>query len=321
MDSLPVNPSLSRREFLAASTAGAIALGVAEGGAKAGIPTRTLGKTGVTVPVLGLGTAPPGHLPEKEAIALYHACIDAGVTYLDTAPRLGGYANAQKYLAPVLKERRKEVFVVTKCFEPDGDKALALLRENLKELGIEQADLVYAHSLGANEMPPEQVLGKSGVCQALTKAKRDGLTRFVGASGHNRPGRFLQAMKEWDFDVMMNAVSLVSRHIYDFEGTVWPEAAKKEIALVAMKVYGGGASGGTWQSRTPESLRRASFRYALGLPNLAVMVLGMKSPQELRQNLDWLKDYQPLTREELAQLEAPTRDLAKTWGNVYGAVS
>ena len=39
-------------------------------------------------------------------------------------------------------------------------------------------------------------------------------------------------------DVMMNAVSLVSRHIYDFETKVWPLASKKKVALAAMKIFG-----------------------------------------------------------------------------------
>ena len=46
----------------------------------------------------------------------------------------------------------------------------------------------------------------------------------------------------------------------------------------------------------------------------------MKSTGELKQNLEWLKDYKPLTRDELAALEGPTRELAKKWGNLYGAV-
>ena len=244
------------------------------------------------VPAIGLGTAPAGHLPEKEAVALYHACLDAGVTYLDTAPALGGYGDAQRFLAPVLKERRDQAFVVTKCFEPDGEKALALLKKNLKELGIDRADLVYAHSIGADEMPPEKVFGKAGVCAALTKAKRDGLTRFVGVSGHNRPARFLRALEEWEYDVQMNAVGLVARHTYDFEGKVWPAAAKKGIGLAAMKVFGGAAGGKDWSARLPEELRPAAFRYALGLPGVAVVVLGMKSQDELKQNLEWLKGVQ-----------------------------
>src|SRR5467141_1440921 len=51
------------------------------------LPRRRFGKTEESVPVLGLGTGPAGMgLPDERAIALYHAAIDAGVTYLDTAP-------------------------------------------------------------------------------------------------------------------------------------------------------------------------------------------------------------------------------------------
>jgi aryl-alcohol dehydrogenase-like predicted oxidoreductase len=315
--------SVSRREFLAATAAGAVAAGATatDPPAPARLPQKRLGNTGVTVPAIGLGTAPAGHLPRKEAVALYHACLDAGVTYLDTAPALGGYGDAQTFLAPVLKERRQEAFVVTKCFEPDGEKALALLKSNLNELGVERADLVYAHSIGADEMPPETVFGKTGVCAALTKAKRDGLTRFVGVSGHNRTARFLRALDEWEYDVQMNAVGLVARHTYDFEGKVWPAAAKKNVGLAAMKVYGGAAGGRDWSARLPERLRSAAFRYALGLPGVAVVVLGMKTEDELRQNLEWLKAFKPLTGDELAALEGPTRALAMKWGSVYGAVS
>jgi aryl-alcohol dehydrogenase-like predicted oxidoreductase len=313
---------VSRREFLAATAAGAVAAGASAGpAAPAKLPQKKLGNTGVTVPAVGLGTAPAGFLPEKDAVALYHACMDAGVTYLDTAPALGGYGDAQKFLAPVLKERRDEAFVVTKCFEPDGEKALALLKSNLRELGIDRADLVYAHSIGADEMPPEKVFGKGGVCEALTKAKKDGLTRFVGVSGHNRPERFLTALKEWDYDVQMNAVSLVARHVYNFEGKVWPEVARKGVGLAAMKVFGGAPGGDDWSARLPERLRRPAFRYALGLPGVAVVVVGMNSRDQLKQNLEWLKEYEPLSKDELAALEEPTRELARKWGSVYGAVS
>jgi aryl-alcohol dehydrogenase-like predicted oxidoreductase len=317
----PAREPVTRREFLAATAAGAVASGAAADPPAARLPQKKLGNTGVTVPAIGLGTAPAGFLLEKDAVALYHACLDAGVTYLDSAPALGGYGDAQKFLAPVLKDRRAEAFVVTKCFEPDGEKALALLKKNLQELGIDRADLVYAHSIGSDEMPPEKVFGKGGVCEALTKAKKDGLTRFVGVSGHNRPDRFLTALKEWEYDVQMNAVSLVARHVYDFEGKVWPAAAKKGIGLAAMKVFGGAPGGKDWSARLPGELRPAAFRYALGLPGVAVVVLGMKSKDELKQNLEWLKGYKPLGKDELAALEGPTKELAKKWGSVYGAVS
>jgi len=312
---------LSRRDFLAAGAAAAVASS-AVAADKETLPQKVLGRTGVKVPVLGLGTAPAGYRPLKEAVAFYHQCIDKGVTYLDTAPKFAGYGDAQVYLGHVLKERRKEVFLVTKCWEPDGEKALALLKKNLAELQIEQADLVYAHSIGDDKMVPEKIHAKDGVCQALDKAKKDGLTRFTGVSGHSRPDRFLKALQEWDFDVMMNAVSLVARHTYNFEEKVWPVAAKKGVALAAMKVLGG-APGGEKQpkgARVPKEMNQSALRYALGLPQVSVVVLGIHDVEELDQDLKWVKDYKPLTADELAALEKPSKELAEKWKAVYGPV-
>ncbi len=322
----PPPESVSRRQFLQAAGAGAaLALATSRLPAddKPTLPQKVLGRTGVKVPVLALGSAPGGFRPEKEAVAHYHACIDAGITYLDTAPKFAGYGNAQVYLGHVLKERRKEVFVVTKLAEPDGEKALKLLQSNLKELQIEQADLVHAHSIGDDKMAPEKIYAADGVCKALEKAKKDGLTRFLGVSGHNRPDRFVKALEAWDFDVMMNAVSLVARHIYNFEEKVWPAAAKKGVALVAMKVFGG-APGGQEKpkgSRLADDLKQAGLRYALGLPQVTTVVLGIHDDEELKQNLGWVRAFKALSEDEVKELDRPTRDLAKEWGNVYGAVS
>src|SRR5262245_6796970 len=123
-------PGPSRRELLAAGAGTALALTAAAtqqtDKPKAALPQKTLGRTKVKVPILGLGTAAAGHRKEKEAVAFFNQCIDSGLTYLDTAPEFTGYGKAQKYLGQVLKERRKEVFLVTKCYEPDGEKALKL---------------------------------------------------------------------------------------------------------------------------------------------------------------------------------------------------
>jgi aryl-alcohol dehydrogenase-like predicted oxidoreductase len=315
----------SRRDFLQAACVGAAALsaGVLPAAEKATLPQKALGKSGVKVPALGLGTAPGGYRPEKEAVAFYHHCLDSGLTYLDTAPEFAGYGKAQVYLGQVLRERRKEVFLVTKCWEPDGEKALALLKKNLKELQTDHADLVYAHSIGDDKMTPEKIYAPGGVCKALEKARKDGLTRLVGVSGHNRPERFLKALSEWDYDVQMNAVSLVARHIYNFEEKVWPAAAKKGVGLAAMKVFGG-AVGGEKQpkgARLPTDYLRSALRYALGLPQVSVVVVGIHDAEELKRNLEWLQVYQPLTADELAALTRPTRELASQWKAVYGPVT
>ena len=156
-------------------------------------------------------------------------------------------------------------------------------------------------------MDPKKIYAKDGVCKALEKAKKDGLTRFLGVSGHNRPARFLQALKEWDFDVMMNAVSLVSRHIYDFESKVWPEAAQEEGGAggdEGLRRRGAAQREEPQGARLPDELKPAALRYALGLPQVSTVVVGIHDDEELKQNLAWVKDYKPLGADELKKHDA-----------------
>ena len=212
------------------------------------------------------------------------------------------------------------VFVATRCCEPDGEQALAQLKQDLTELRIEQADLVYVQSIGDDNMVPEKIFASGGVCQALDKARRDGLTRLLGVSGHNRPWRFVKAIEEWDFDVMMNAVSLVSRHIYNFEEHVWPLAVKKGIGLFGMKVFGGvrESAKSAKGAHLPDELKPLALRYALGLPGVAGVAVGLHDVEELRRTLDWVRAYSPPTADELMAHETVTRGLASEWGALYG---
>jgi uncharacterized protein len=315
--------SITRRGFLGSLLGSTVTAGLSSWeeaeAADRPLPTRVLGKTGVRVPILAMGTAPAGtRASDKDAIALFNAAIDQGVTYMDTAPDFAGYGRAQLQLGQVLKDRRKEVFLVTKTFTPDGDKARQLLEQNLKELQTDHADLVYVHSLGADEMDPRRSLGPNGTLRALLKAREDGLTRFVGISGHNRPKRFVEALREHDIDVIMNAVNFVDRHTYDFETKVWPLAAKKNVGLVAMKVFGGQQGSGC---AMPKEHVPLALRYALSLPNVATAVVGMATQEELKLNLAGVRAFQPLAAEERAKLEKLGRDLARRWGPHFGAVA
>jgi hypothetical protein len=320
----------TRREFITATAAGALAtaLGLHPIASaqqmpltgSAVLPRRTLGKTGVSVPIIGFGTAPAGVLLERDAaVALFNEAIDRGVNYMDTAPLHTGYGHAQQYLGHVLQDRRKEVFLTTKCYEARGDDALKLLAKNLQELQTPQADLVYAHSVGADSMDLETVTGENGVLRALLKAKRDGLARFVGISGHCRPARFVKILEAFDIDVMMTAVNFVDRHIYNFEETVWPLAREKNVGLAAMKVFGG-PSGKEMNSTMPHEDLQFALRYALDLPGAAIAVLGMNSPQQLQQNIELAQSFKPLTTEEKAKLDELGSELAKTWGARFGKV-
>src|SRR5262245_54021192 len=119
----------SRREFVRTGAGTALILGTAPLAAEkdaAKLPQRPFGKTGARVSILGLGTVSLGSLSEKkDAEALLNRAIDLGINYIDTAPSatsraaFTGYGKAQRYLNGVLKERRKDLFIVTKCLETD----------------------------------------------------------------------------------------------------------------------------------------------------------------------------------------------------------
>jgi aryl-alcohol dehydrogenase-like predicted oxidoreductase len=308
----------TRREFVRAGAAAVLAASApAFAGGSAKLPTREFGKTGVRVSVLGMGTVSLGSLPDrKEAAALLNRAIDLGVTYIDTAPgqtRIAvatGYNNAQKYLAGVLRERRKEVFLVTKCLDTDGAKAIELLQKSLKELGVDRVDLVHSHAVGHAVYDFDKLVGDGGTMAALEKAKADGLTRFVGITGHNRPEKFAKIIAKRDIDAMMNAVNVVDRHTYAFEDVVWPLAREKQIGLAAMKVYGGGILA----CKMPAELRRDSLRFALGVEGVATAVIGMRTVKELEQNVEWATGFEPLTAAESKGLKKRTVALAKEWG-------
>ena len=287
------------------------------------IPKRVLGKTGARISILGFGTAPAGNrLNQKDAVRLYEEALNLGVTYFDTAPDFAGYGNAQNQLGHLLRKRRREVFLVTKCYEPDGETALRLLKRNLAELQTDHADLVFVHSLGADKMDPKVVFGRGGCYAALVKAKADGLTRFVGFSGHNRPGRFVEALRRFPVDVLLNAVNFADQHTYRFEHTVWPLAAKARIGLLAMKVYGGQLKNQSTlsHSRLPGSHHDAAFRYALSLPGVASAAIGMATGDELRQNARRARNFRPLSASETAQLKRAGRNYSGLWGPHFGPV-
>ena len=289
------------------------------------MPARVLGKTGVTLPILGFGTAHSGRrLNTREAVPLYETAFREGITYFDTAPEFAGYGKAQSQLSHLLKQVRPQVFLVTKCYEPDGERALKLLERSLRELGTTYADLVFVHSVGADKMEPRTVFSKTGTYAALMKAKALGLTRFVGLSGHSRPSRFLQALRQFEIDVLLNAVNFVDRHTYNFEEQVWSAAAEVNIGLIAMKVFGGALDPPPKtlsHSKMPLEYHDIAFRYALSQPQVCCAAIGIATSRELEENVRRARMFTPLSDGEANRLYDAGALLARQWIDHLGPVT
>jgi len=113
------------------------------------------------------------------------------------------------------------------------------------------------------------------------------------------------------------------RDTYGFETKVWPEAHKKGVALVGMKIYGGVLHGqkAPKGARLPNEHLHDAFRYAQGLPGVATVVVGMHDEIEMEQTIDWALNYKPLDEQEMSKLLARGRELAPAWGAAFGSVT
>lgn len=284
-------------------------------------PKRQLGRTNEWVPILGIGTAGLGRgVGDDVAAMVLNRALDMGVNYVDTAPDVGGYGRAQLQIGRALAGRRKEYFLTTKVFEPTADGARRLLENNLKELRVDSVDLLHAHSLGHDKMDPDIVFAKGGVFDALMQAKQEGLTRFVGITGHNRPDRLVRALAEYDIDVMMSAVNFADVHTYDFENRVWPFARARGVGIVAMKVFGGIKGKGHRPALLDAEHHERALRYALSLEGCACAVVGMTSLNELEENVLRARAFTPLTASEKQVILESGEPLAAEWGPHLGVV-
>ena len=149
--------SISRRAFLGAAALSPI--GVKAIAATGKLPTRTLGSTGVTVPILafGCGSRFMAYKDDDEAVGVLSKAIDLGFTYIDTANNYGN-GRSEQLVGRLMPKRRGEVFLQTKLAARKGDEARKQLEESLSRLKTDRLDLLHIHSLTSlDDLPPLDV--------------------------------------------------------------------------------------------------------------------------------------------------------------------
>jgi predicted aldo/keto reductase-like oxidoreductase len=245
--------------------------------------------------------------------------LDGGLTYIDTAR---GYGESERLLGGALKGKRDRVFLTTKTRSPTREGALAELRESLKLLQTDHVDCVHIHNIARDDRFPDldAALSEKGVLGGLMEAKRLGMTKHIGCTAHLRPGRVLPAFATGQIEAFMCSMNFVERHIYNFEEKVLPEAKKRGIGVIAMKVLGGPAKGANSLLSSPDDYQ-ASLRYCWGLPELTVALVGMRSLEEVRTALATAHSYKPLSKSEMDKVMARGKELAKDWGELRGPVT
>ena len=226
----------TRRELgrKAAVAGGALAAVSSAGSAVAGsaaaageLPQRPLGKTGLTVGVLGIDTSPLGApgITQQQVDRVIAMAADERVNYLDAAPI---YRMAERRLGPALKGRRDKFILVSKVEATSKQDATWQLKESLLKMKTDYLDVAHLHNVGRTDRFPDLdvLTGEDGALQALRDAKKEGLIRHIGLTCHLRPKRALPIIETGDIELVMCAANFVDVHTYDFEGTVFAAAAE-----------------------------------------------------------------------------------------------
>ena len=321
-----MSQACTRREFLeeAGRLTGSTLLGVgsmshsAERSGPGTLPRRRLGRTGVEVSILGMGLAPlcmADYSPD-DFRTVVRAALDEGVSYLDVQP---DYGDAEKHLSPLLKEHRARFFVVTKTWEQSKQAVLESIAGSLHRLDTPRVDAVLLNNIGGYDL--RRLFRADGALAGLKEAQRRGQVRFLGLSGHWRPGHFVQALDSGEFDLVMAPFNFVDRHTYSFERDILPVAAKHDVGVVAMKALGG-AVGLKYDTRQQRAIllerhHQLAIRYVLGLPQLCCAVIGCKNAEEVRRAARVAREYSALSEVEQASALTLGRNLAAEWGARY----
>lgn len=284
------------------------------------LPKRILGRTGVKVSVLGIGLGPLGiakFSPQELRDAVEAAIEDWGSPVVVDVQ--WDYGDAEIHVAPLLKKRRADIFIVTKTWEQEKPKVIASVEDSLRRLGVDRADAVLMNNIGLLDL--DRMFKPDGALAGLQDLRKRGLIRYMGVSGHMLTRAFVRTLGTGEFDLAMHVVNFVDRHIYNFEEKVIPIAVKHNVGVMAMKVLGGSAAGYERKDQRAKldiSDVELAIHYALGVPGVSTAILGCKSVEEVRASGRAARRYRPLKEEQSRALMTRGRQLAKEWGMHLG---
>ena len=289
------NP-LTRREFLETAALGAAVTSLipTTASAAAALPKRRFGRSNLQVSILafGCGSRFLMYPDEQVAVGVLSNAIDQGITYVDTAV---GYGNgeSERRVGLLMKTRRSDVVLATKIPESarDRDSALRVVEASLKRLQTDHLDVLHVHSL-TDEADLARIQSPTGVLKALHELRDQKVTRCIGMTSHTDGRVMARAIAESDLDCVQMAMNPARAN--HFEELALPQAVKKDLGIVCMKVTAQEQLVGSGPGRAPiEPL----LRYALSLP-VSAAVIGMPKPEFISENIALARAFQPLTPEE-----------------------
>ncbi len=264
---------------------------------------RAFGRSGLTVPVVGMGTWQTldvrGEADEAARHQVVRAAVEAGITLFDTSPM---YGEAQRVLGGALAGMRERVLVADKVWAPSVREGREQVRRALDFYGG-RVDIYQVHNLLAwrDHLP------------LLEEMRQRGQVGVVGAT-HYDPGAFPELLKVMATGRVQQVQVPYNPREREVAEEVLPAAAERGLGVIVMRPFGEGAL--VRRSPPPEALRplarfgvrtwpQALLKWILSDPRVHCAIPATRHPERMKENAaagepPWLDDGARRLVEDLA---------------------
>ncbi len=255
---------------------------------------RSLGSTGLEVSALSFGCMRLGDDQDLNRHLVSQA-IELGVNYFETTR---GYCQGQcqQRTAPGLQDKNTGIIVSGKTGINPDTTAYTFRQEierQLDILGLTHFKFFQVGWFGWNRI--SHLIKRGGVLDALRRAQDEGLVQHIGFTGHDTPENFIKCIETGIFDSLTVPYNLINRQ---YEPTI-KRAGELGVGVVAMCPVAGGML-----AYDSEPLRKAldldlptaemALRFVLANPDVSTACSGMSTLEQLEQNVNTVKAFDPL---------------------------
>ncbi len=269
--------------------------------AKRSLVYRTLGRTGLRLPVVSMGSS--------YAVNLFRAAYDAGIVHIMTSSSYSE-RNHERMLGEVLRGIPRDSFVIASGpdlpYRVDRERGWSLdvgtdvnpalitesLEGSLQRLRLDHVDIYYLGSVARREsMLYEPYM------RAFEQLKKDGKTSFIGISTHSNEPEVLRVAAESGFwDVVLTAYNFRQSHREQIRAAI-RQAAEAGLGVVAMKTQ----AGVYWSGSRRKINMKAALKWVLQDQNVHTTVPAFSNYDEMQEALSVMEDL-TLTPEERQDL-------------------